>query len=245
MEIINKYVKTEDGKKISLNHYNSGRSKVVIIAHGFYANKDDYNFKRIADIFNKEYDVISFDFRGHGKSSGLFSWASLEEKDLRAVILFAKENRYKKVAVIGFSMGAAVTLIEASKNRDINSVIAVSTPYNFWKINYHFWKKEFLNEIKIELSYKGRGKGIRPGNPFMRKKRPIDIVEHISPTPIFFIHGKNDWLINPYHSKKLFEKSKEPKKITILNNAGHAERIFDFFPSKFENICTEWLRETL
>jgi len=59
---------TEDGKRIAFFHIKAGFSKVVIIAHGFYTNKDTVLFRGIADAFSKEYDVIAFDFRGHGKS---------------------------------------------------------------------------------------------------------------------------------------------------------------------------------
>ena len=84
-----------------------------------------------------------------------------------------------------------------------------------------------------------------PGNPFLKKIRPIDIVDQISPTPILFIHGEKDWLIHPKHSRKLFEKAKERKALNIIEGGGHAERLFDMFPDQFENACVKWFQETL
>ena len=77
----NSFVMTEDGKRIALSHIKGGFSKVIIIAHGVYNNKDTALFRGIADAFSKEYDVIMFDFRGHGKSSGVFTWTAHEQKE--------------------------------------------------------------------------------------------------------------------------------------------------------------------
>lgn len=236
---------TSDGKRIAFRHYSRGHSKVIIIAHGFFNNKDTFLFKGVAEAINKHYDVITFDFRGHGKSNGLFSWTTYEPLDLRAVIAYAKEKNYFKIGILGFSLGASVALIEASCNPDIDSLIVVSAPSDFWKINYHFWEYDMLEDLKLNMGKKGRGKGIRPGNPFMRKIRPFDIVDKISPKPVLFIHGEKDWLIKSNHSKNLFEKAKDPKALEIIKGGGHAERIFDVFPRQFEDVCIDWFRRTL
>jgi pimeloyl-ACP methyl ester carboxylesterase len=239
------YVTTEDGKRIALIHIKRGFSRVVIVAHGFYNNKDTFLFKGIAQALSKEYDVIVFDFRGHGKSSGRFSWTALEQKDLQAVIAYAKENHYTKIGVIGFSFGAATALIEAGIHHNIDSLIVVSAPADSGRINYHFWEKDMWKDLELNLGIKGRGKGFRPGNPFLRKIRPIDIVDKILTTPVLFIHGENDWLVKPSHSQRLFEKAKEPKALKIIKNGGHAERMFDVFPGQFMKVCLDRFRETL
>jgi pimeloyl-ACP methyl ester carboxylesterase len=238
------FVTTEDGKRIAFSHINGGFSKVVVIAHGFYNNKDTLLFRRLADAFSKEYDVIVFDFRGHGKSSGVFTWTAREQNDLRAVVAYAKENNYAKVGVIGFSFGAAVALIEASFHRDIDSVIAVSPPADLGSINYDFWKKEMWEDLKLNLGIKGRGKGVRPGSLFLQKIRPRDIVDTISPVPVLFLHGEKDWLVRPSHSQLLFDRALPPKAIEIMKGGGHAERLFDAFPDRFMKICLDWFRET-
>lgn len=241
----NSFVITEDGKRIAFSHVKGGFSKVIIIAHGVYNNKDTVLFRRIADAFAKEYDVIMFDFRGHGKSSGVFTWTALEQKDLRAIIAYAKENNYAKIGVIGFSLGAAIGLIEASCRQNIDSLIAVSVPADLGSINYHFWEKDMWKDLMLNFGAKGRGKGIRPGSLSLQKIRPIDIVDKISPTPVQFIHGEKDWLVKPSHSQRLFDKAKDPKALTIIKDGGHAERIFDAFPNEFMNICLNRFRETL
>ena len=239
------YVMTEDGKRIAFFHIKRGFSKVVIIAHGFYNNKDTVLFKKMAEAFSQEYDVIVFDFRGHGKSSDVFTWTALEQKDLRAITTYAKENKYEKIGVIGFSLGAAITLIEARCHQNIDSVIAVSTPADLGSINYRFWEKEMWEDLKLNFGPKGQGKGVRPGSPSLQKIRPIDIVNEISPIPVLFLHGEKDWLVGVEHSQLLFDKANDPKVLTIIKDGGHAERMFDNFPDQFMKICLRQFRGTL
>ena len=235
---------SEDGQKVAYMHYRTSHKKVIIMAPGFFNNKETYLFKKMTEDMTKEYDVICFDFRGHGKSNGLFTWTSNEANDLRVVVKYAKEQGYEKIGVMGFSLGAATTLIEASKNTDIDSIVAVSTPYDFWKINYHFWKPEMVEDFKLNIGPKGKGKGIRPGNPFLKKNKPIDIVEKVK-APIYFIHGENDWLINKEHSEKLYMKAVSEKKLTIVKDTGHAEKIYDKKPKEMISMSVEWFDKTM
>ncbi len=175
----------------------------------------------------------------------MFEWTSREKQDLDVVLKYAKEQKYNHIGVMGFSLGAAVSLIVASEDRDIQSVIAVSAPYDFWKINYHFWEPDMIEDMKLNMGKKGVGKGVRPGNPFARKVKPLDVVSKISPTPILFIHGDKDWLIKPSHSERLFKKAKEPKRLVLITGAGHAERIYDTHPKEFLKLCLEWFTQTL
>lgn len=238
-------LRTADRHRIEASHHERGARKVVILAHGFFNAKDACLFQQIARSLAEHYDVIAFDFRGHGKSSGLFTWTARECADLKAVIDYAKACGYESIGLIGFSLGAAISLIESAVNPDIKTVIAVSAPYDFWKIDFHFWKPGMLDDLKLNLGHKARGKGVRPSHPWEAKTAPVDVVHQISPRPVLFIHGSEDWLINASHSRKLYEKAKEPKKLVILDKLGHAEIMFDQDPGRFMRPCLEWFEETL
>ena len=236
---------TLDHHRIACDHYQHGHKKVIVLAHGFFNNKDVYLFGAIANGLAQYYDVFAFDFRGHGKSSGLFSWTSRESVDFQAVLAHVKGLGYASIGLMGFSLGAALSLIQASEDRDITTVIAVSAPTDFWKIDYRFWEPGMWEDLKLNLGYKGKGKGVWPGNPFEAKIAPIHIVDQIAPCSVLFIHGSDDWLIKPWHSQDLFNKARDPKKIEIIPHAGHAEKIFDDYPDLFMRICRDWLGENL
>src|SRR3989338_1961953 len=127
-----------DGQQIHYDHYKNGHNRVVIIAHGFFNSKDALLLKDLAQSLGDQYDVIVFDFRGHGQSRGLFYWTTKEQLDLEAVLKFAHQQ-YPKVGVIGFSLGAAISLVVDAKTDLIDSLVSVSAPTEFEKIEYHFW----------------------------------------------------------------------------------------------------------
>lgn len=239
-------ITTEDQHKISVSALRKERKEAIVVAHGFYNNKDTHLFRVISEMFYRNYDVFSFDFRGHGKSSGLFSWTTYEPSDLRAVIAHVKEQGYTKIGLVGFSLGAATALIESSQNQQVDSVIAVSAPYDFWQIDFHFWEPEMVKDLTLNFGPKGKGKGVRPGNPLLPKTKPIDAVaQRTHLVPILFIHGQDDWLIKPHHSDKLFEAAKDPREIARMPGVGHAEKIFDDQPDEFEGICIKWFQKTM
>jgi pimeloyl-ACP methyl ester carboxylesterase len=238
-------IKTADHHRIALNHLRTGHDEAIILAHGFYNNKDAYLFLKMAEEFSRHFDVISFDFRGHGKSSGLFSWTSNECADLKAIIDYAKNHPYKEIGLVGFSLGAAIGLIEAAQNPDVKTVIAVSAPYDFWKIDFCFWKRGMLDDLRLNVGMKGKGKFIRPGNPFLKKVRPVDIVGKLAPRPVLFLHGSEDWLIHSKHSEILYKNAKEPKRLILLEKLGHAETMFDQRPDLFMKTCIDWFNENL
>ncbi len=236
---------TPDKKKISYRHYQNGRQRVILIAHGFYNSKDAILLKKIADNLSDDYDVFMFDFRGHGKSSGLYSWTSKEEKDL-GVVLNHLRPEYKKIGIIAFSLGASICINFLAKSEIADSLVCVSSPSEFDKIDYKFWKLDLKEDLFYTLFTKeGRkGRGFRAGPFWLKKKKPIDNVGELK-IPILYIHGEKDWVIKPWHSRALFEKTTAKKKLVIIKNGTHAEYLMKRTSKEFMNPIKEWFAETL
>jgi pimeloyl-ACP methyl ester carboxylesterase len=62
---------TEDGVPIEAIHLPGPRDLAVVVAHGFTLSWQRPNVWRIANRFNRTFGVLTFDFRGHGRSGGL------------------------------------------------------------------------------------------------------------------------------------------------------------------------------
>ena len=233
---------TKDNNKIAMNYYNGINSaEVVIIAPGWCMTKDSVVFKKISDMFKKYFDVISFDFRGHGKSSGFYTFSAHEVYDMDAVIDFAVQKSYQKIYLAGFSLGAAVSIIQASKNKNITKVIAVSAPCDFSKIENSMWKKAAWFETlkKFELD---RFLSLRM-NIFPKKKiKPIDVVDKIT-APTLFLAGENDQTVYPWHTKSLFEKATCKKEFKLFKKGFHAEDLYLYFSDEFTTLCINWLKQ--
>ena len=236
---------TDDGIKIDYDHYRNGFDRVIILAPGFFNSKSAILFKDMAKELGRDYDIIVFDFRGHGKSRGLFYWTAKEYLDLQTVLAYANQN-YGKIGVVGFSLGAATSIITAARDERIDSLIAVSAPSQFNKIDFRFWEMDLEENIIYNVIGAGRiGKGLRPGPFWRRKQKPVDVVGKIK-IPVLFIHGANDWLIKPWHSEMLFQKAQaRQKSLEIIPNGTHAEFLFRSQRPVTLQLFREWFGKTL
>ena len=183
-------------------------------------------------------------FGGHGKSSGFFNWASKEPIDLEAVLREVRSD-YKKICAIGFSFGAGISMIVATTTDLIDSLIYVSGPAEFKKIDFKVWELDFENDIIFNLGEGGKGKGARPGPFWLPKKQPIKIVSDLN-IPVFYIHGDKDWTIKHWHAEKLYEKTTGKKDLKIIKGGPHAEYLMrEPFKEEFISDIKGWLKATL
>lgn len=232
-------LKTADGIKISAHHYCGNFKKAIIICHGFMMSKDSKPFLMLSKRLSDDFDIITMDFRGHGKSTGRYTFSAKEGLDLKAVIDYAIP-KYKFIGIIGFSLGAAAAINETAVNKAISRLMVVAAPTEFERIENRFLNKDVIYSTIKKFEWKT----VRPrfGNILLRKLRPIDNVNKIS-IPILFVHGGKDPIIKPEHSISLYKKAKDPKRLVIFEDCLHAEDVFsgDNFDN-FISLCIEWFK---
>jgi len=239
------FLKTKDKVKIAYDHVKAGHDSAVIICPGFFNSRKNRWIRKSAEVLEKRYDTLTIDFRGHGNSDGFFDWSAKEHMDVEAAIAYMQSFSYKSLGILSYSLGAAASINAVSRSNDITSLICVSAPYDFWQINYHFWEPEMLSDLKDNIACNWEGKGARVGNIFLRKRRPITEVKKIKKTAILFVHGTKDWIIKDLHSKNLHKVARCKKKITLIENGLHAERLVQQFPKKMEAVYLDWFSQTL
>lgn len=234
------FIKTVDNVKIAYNQYKTGSEKLILVLHGWFMTKDSYAFSMLSNSLSSKYDVITIDFRGHGKSGGFYTFTSKELNDIQSVIDVIK-NKYNKIYLLGFSLGASLALLYSANSKIIDKVIAVSPASDFSKIENHFWKRNaFVPTLqKFEL---GRWLSVRPSLRIHKKIKPIDIVQNIT-CPVLFIAGDGDVTVYPCHTKHLFEKATCEKQFVLMKNAKHAEDLFLEYEQNFLEICFNWLND--
>lgn len=235
------YLKTEDGIKIAINHHKTGHNEVLIIAHGWFMTKDSGYFCDMANVFSENFDVISMDFRGHGKSSGFYTFTSKEPMDIKAVVNYAK-SYYKKIYLLGFSLGGALVLIQSALEKNIDKIIAVSAPHSFIKIENQMWRKEAWSHSFRKFEFI-RWITVRPSLIIGKKIRPIDIVDKIN-VPTLFIAGEKDVTVHAWHTRSLYNKAKCIKRFELFEDCCHAEDLFFQDRNRFINSCNNWLKAT-
>ena len=119
---------TEDRVPIDAIHLPGTTDLAIVVAHGFTLSWQRPNVWRIANRLNQTAGVLTFDFRGHGRSGGLSTLGDREIKDLAVVVAYARELGYKRIAAVGFSMGASIVLRYAGLIGGLDAVVSVSGP---------------------------------------------------------------------------------------------------------------------
>ena len=230
---------TGDNLEIAYDTYETNHSEVLIIAHGWLMTKNSKAFSQMARDFSQYYDVIVLDFRGHGKSRGKYTFGSKEINDLKPVIDFAN-SKYKKIYLIGFSLGSLISVDYCSKYDNVDKLILVSCPTDFKKIENHvFSPNAFIPTLKkFEWD---RWTSIRLGKINDKKIKPIDEISKIN-IPTLFIAGKNDPIIYVWHNGELYKNSKAANKKAIIFEEGkHAEDLYLEAPKTFMDICRNFI----
>lgn len=237
---------TADGQEIAYDHYINGKDKVVVIVHGFFNSKSSELLAGFARHLSRMYDIFIFDLRGHGSSSGRFTWTSREGNDLEAALGFV-DGKYRKIGVIGFSMGASISINVLSKGRyKVDSLVCVSALSDQSKVDYRWWRLDPENDIVYSLFSSGgrKGKGVRPGWVWHKKEKPVDTAGRLK-MPVLYIHGEKDWVVDRRHSERLFDESVSKKAMKIIAGGPHAEYLLRKNGEEFIGQVDEWLAVTM
>lgn len=202
--------------------------KTVIISHGFGSSK--MNMIKQADVFYKDIgaNVFLYDFRGHGNSSpSICTFGDKEREDLRAVIRYLNKeysNETKNIILYGVSMGAAVSLAVGAEFKNVKLIISDSAYKNLGSALIHHAKELYNVPVSLccamNLAYRIRFLKFKPLFSPLKKVKKINNVN-----AIFYIHSKGDNMIPYQDALELdYKTNKKVKtKITLYNNAGHAE----------------------
>lgn len=234
---------TTDGVQVSVDLYHQAAHRTaIIVCPGFFQSKDTPTFQRLCQALAEAHDVVSLDFRGHGRSSGLYTFSAQEGADLEAVLAWTAA-RYPRIGVLGFSLGAAIAINTISRQADrVSSLIAVSGPSTFEEIEFKFWTPEAMRTGLQGFEF---GAGCRPGNLFLKKERPIETIRCLDGLPKLFIHGTRDVIVGVDHSRRLYATAPEPKRLAIIEGGSHAEALFRDEPERFTRLLMAWFNETL
>ena len=222
---------TEDGVPIDAVHLPGPRELAIVMAHGFTQSWQRSTVWTIARRFNLKAGVVTFDFRGHGRSGGLSTLGDKEIYDLDMAVHYARELGYQKVAAVGFSMGASVVLRQAALRGGVDAAVSVSGPGRwFYRGTEPMRKVHFVAEKRLGRMIARRFLNTRidsRGWPVPDPLPPAAAAERISPVPLLIVHGDKDQFFPADHARQLYAAAREPKELWLIPGFGHAERATD------------------
>lgn len=226
---------TADGVRLSAHHTPArvpGADLAVVVAHGFTLSWSAPAARDLADRLATRAGVVAFDFRGHGRSGGVSTVGDREVHDVDAALRYARWLGYRRVATLGFSMGAAVVVRHAGlagrarTAERTDAVAAVSGPSR-----WNFRGTPAMRRVQL-------GIGTRTGRAVVRHvfgtrvarsawdpwpEPPDVLVSAVSPTPLLVVHGDSDPFFGLDHAQWLHAAAGEPKELWVVPGFGHAE----------------------
>ena len=236
---------TDDGVPIDAAHLPGDKDLCIVLAHGFTQSWQRPVVWKAATKLNQFGGVVTFDFRGHGRSGGVSTMGDKEIKDVDVAVGYARELGYRHVVTIGFSMGASAVLRHAGLIGHVDAVVSVSGPGRWY---YRGTRPMRLVHLAIEH---------RAGRMFTKailKTRisngkwdpvplpPDDAAALIAPIPLLIVHGDKDEFFPVDHAERIFAAASEPKELWIVPGFGHAERATG--PQLVKRIG-RWMRTTV
>ena len=187
----------------------------VLHLHGNAANiTGHYEFVRWLPAAG--YDVLTFDYRGYGRSEGRASRRGMVEDGAAALdYLRGREDvDASRVMVYGQSIGAAVAVVMAAERRDqIQGLVAEGGFSDYRKIaRHHVMRNPLLTVLAWWVPL------VIP-----RGADPIDSVGAISPVPVLFVHGTADGVVPWRMSQAMYDRAGAPKELWLIDEMGHYE----------------------
>lgn len=197
-------VRTRDGLTIRGWYYPTPKQRqLIVLVHGMWGS-----WLEMAalgrDLHAHEYDVLMFDFRGHGQSdpSRLFM-GRRERGDLRAVLSWAYDQGFTndRIGWLGYSMGASTLLMEAAQNPNIQ-VAVIDSPYGSLpellktQLPKHSHLPSWFNPgilTAARLAF-----GVRTDDLV-----PIRSAQRWGRRPLLLIHGEADSIVPVHQARRL------------------------------------------
>jgi len=213
---------TADGERISAAYDATTaldtEALTFVVAHGFTGAWRRPDNRRIADALTAFGGVVSYDSRGHGRSSGRSTLGDEEVLDLDAAICWARWLGAGDVVTVGFSMGGSVVLRQAAlsdrHDREAAQAVVSVSAAGFW-----FYKGTPPMRLLHRAVGSARGRDVlRHGMGTHVTDReweepyplsPSESAELIAPTPLLVVHGARDTYFPVEHARSLVRHAAE------------------------------------
>ncbi len=214
--------------------YGEPNSPWIILCHGVGSNRADL-LEIAAGLHEASFNLLLFDFRGHGASAGRvtsFGWR--EQRDVEGALAFLgqqPEVPARPYGVYGISMGGSVALMVAGRDERVGAV-AVDSPYTNLaeSIGIHLrLMYPFLPTIPfrwfILTVYRLRF-GVWPS-----QVSPEERGRGLQGRPLLLIQGAQDRRAPLEGARKILANAAQPKDLWVVQGASHLESYGDNPPA--------------
>ena len=229
---------TADGVNFGAWHFRQPGSPQTVIVSGGHKGQRTNSLGISAALWRKGFNVILYSYRGMpGSDRAPITFGIKEVLELQAVIAFARKRiPHARIGLIGYSMGAVVSLLGAAGEPGVEALV-LDSPFS---------------DLRTLLAENVRREAKVPGAPFvwlaglmlrlrsgsrLSECSPQAVLSSLEPRPLFFIHGGADDITSVNHSRRLYDAYRGPREIWIVQGAPHTGAYFADRPLYVERVA--------
>jgi len=204
-----------------------GNPQVVIVSPGHKGRRQDVLGVSVA-LWRKGFNVLCYSYRGMpGSDRAAVTLGIKEVQELGAAIAYARGRvRDARIGLLGYSMGASVSLLAAAGDPTVAALVLDSP--------FADLRQELIESVRRACGLPGQllvtpagwWLGLRSGAR-LADASPISVLSGLEPRPLFFIHGGDDKVTDVRHSRLLHDSYRGPREIWVVQGAAHAAAYFD------------------
>jgi len=195
-------------------------------------------------LLNAGWNVLLYDARRHGDSGGSFcTYGFYEKHDVSTLISWLRgreETAEGQVALFGSSMGAAVAIQAAARDRRVAGVIAESGFASLRTVFDEYQKRM----IKLPFHYL-RNVVIRRSERLAHFKAasvsPLAAIAMVR-APVLITHGTDDSTIGHRYSRQLFDAAGEMRQLLLVPHARH-DNMWEAGGDRYRAQLTDFLEQ--
>ncbi len=181
----------------------------MLYSHGKGGNlAQDDEWSRAEFLWKAGFDVLTYDYRGFGRSTGTSKDETTLESDARAAVAFLLTQpgvTISRIVSYGHSLGSVAAIWLATTSTGIRALV----------IEAGFSNGQAMAESADPL---GIPVGWLMAQPMINTTRIATVT-----VPVLIMHGDADVQIPVSQGRDLFAAARDPKQLVIVPGAGHGE----------------------
>jgi uncharacterized protein len=222
-------LRTADGLAFGAWWFRQPASPQVIVVSPGHKGQRQATLGVSVALWRKGFNVIAYSYRGMpGSDRATVTLGIREVNELQAVVAFARQKiKGGRIALLGFSMGAVVSLLGAAGEPGVEALVLDSPFSDLGRLLRERVRRalkvpgpEYLVTLLVGLWFR-----LRTGES-LAECSPLAVLSALEPRPLFFIHGGADAVTGVQHSRRLYDAYRGPREIWVVQGAPHTGAYF-------------------